>query len=716
MTARWRAALLAAVLGVPTLAGASAAADDLAVENAVENAVEHVVVVGVPGLSWDDVSEQGTPQLWQAADDGSIGALTVRSARSTTCVLDGWLTLGAGNRARYVDPQLEGRPPPEVPQGCLPQQSLDEIELAAAVADQEGAGENSFGAEPGALGAAVPCATGVGPGPVLALSGPGADIELTPAAPASSGRWSELITRCPLTVVALPALVDGGDRAGALGGIDATIGELRDGLPAATEVLIVGTSETGLATSQLHVAIEFGPAAGSGYLTSASTGRTPYVQLIDVAPTVLDRLGIDAPPEMVGQPFQPEQDRAGSLPDVLAELRDADLAARAHLGATSPFFTLLVLVNALLCAVAFLSLRRRRATGRSMVRLAALAVGALPVATFLANVAPWWRADAAPVVLAGSVAVAVAGVTAVAAAGPWRRHPLGPALAVVVVTVLTLSLDVVLGSSLQLNSLLSYNPIVAGRFTGLGNLAYGAFGTAVLLGTAALLHGRPRRVQLALGVAAAVTVVVIVGGPWFGTDFGGVLALVPAFAVLTMIALRLPLSPARLAAAGLAGVAAVTAIAFFDYLRPAADRTHLGRFVGQLLDGSGLTVIERKAGANINVLLNSPLTLLIPIFGLTLWWLLRPGGLLRALVDRHVEARAGLWAAAVSGLVGLAVNDSGIAIPVVGGCLLVPLALAVAASSPHPQEAVVRSDGESAPVREPQGVTVNSRDVAGRPD
>lgn len=713
MTARWRAALVGAVLGVPTLAGASAVADDLA----VENAVQHVVVVGVPGLSWDDVSAQSTPQLWQAAGEGSIGALTVRSARSTTCVLDGWLTLGAGNRARYVDPSLEGQPAPEVPQGCLPQEGLSGTELAAAVADQEGAGENSFGASPGALGAAVSCATGVGPGPVLALASPGADIELIPAAPTSSDRWSELITRCPLTVVALPALVDVGDRAGALGGIDATLSELRDGLPESTELLIVGTSETGLATSQLHVAIEFGPAAGSGYLTSASTGRTPYVQLIDVAPTVLDRLGIDAPPEMVGQPFQPEQDRAGSLPDVLAELRDADLAARAHLGATSTFFTLLVVVNALLCAVAFLSLRRPAPTAvRSAVRLSALAVGALPVATFLANVVPWWRADSAPAVLAGSVAVAVAGVTAVAAAGPWRRHPLGPALAVVVITVLTLSLDVVFGSSLQLNSLLSYNPIVAGRFTGLGNLAYGAFGTAVLLGTAALLHGRPRRVQFALSVVAAVTVVVIVGGPWFGTDFGGVLALVPAFAVLTMIALRLPLSPARLAAAGLAGVAAVTAIAFFDYLRPAADRTHLGRFVGQLLDGSGLTVIERKAGANINVLLNSPLTLLIPIFGLTLWWLLRPGGLLRALVDSHVEARAGLWAAAVSGLVGLAVNDSGIAIPVVGGCLLVPLALAVAASSPHPQEAVVRSDGESAPVREPQGVTVNSREVAGRPD
>lgn len=712
-----RTGLIAALLGALTLVPGTAAAE--------EAAVEHVVIVGVPDLSWDDVDERATTQLWQAAGEGSIGALTVRAARSTTCVLDGWLTLGAGNRARFVVPAVEGQPDvvpgePGVPldspgalAGCLPQEGVTPTELTDAVADQEPPDQNSFGAQPGALGAAVACATGVGPGPVLALAGAGGDVDLVNA-PAGAAGWTDLVDRCPLTVVALPGLLGPGDRDAALGDIDATIGALRSGLPESTGLLIVGTAETGLDTSRLHVAIELGPGVESGYLTSASTGRAPFVQLIDVAPTALARLGIEAPPEMVGQPFQPGQQPAGALPETLAELRDADRAARAHLSVTSTFFTLLVGLNALLCLAAYLLLRRRPA-GRPVLRLVALAVGSLPVATFLANLVPWWRVDAAPLVLIGAVLVAVLAVTALAAGGPWRRHRLGPAVAIVAVTVVTLGLDVIFGSALQLNSLLGYNAIVAGRFTGFGNLAYGVFGTAVLLGTAALVHGRPRGMQPTLIAAAAVSAVVVVGGPWFGTDFGGVLALVPAFVVLGLVALRLRASPVRLAAAGLAGVAVVAAIAYFDYLRPAEERTHLGRFVGQMVDGSALIVIERKAGANLNVLLNSPLTLLIPVFGLTLWWLLRADGPLRPLAEDTVALRAGLWAAGVSGLVGFAVNDSGIAIPVVAGCLLVPLAIAAAAAG-RDQPAVAPAGGESAPDRRREGVTVNSRDVAGAPD
>jgi hypothetical protein len=116
------AVLLAGVPTAPAAEEAAGAADD-------GWRADRVLVVGVPGLTWDDVAADATPELWQLADGAAIGALSVRAAGSTTCVLDGWATLGAGNRARYPAPE-ETRPPepgaeepePAVPlSGCGPQ-------------------------------------------------------------------------------------------------------------------------------------------------------------------------------------------------------------------------------------------------------------------------------------------------------------------------------------------------------------------------------------------------------------------------------------------------------------------------------------------------------------------------------------------------------------------------------------------------------------------
>src|SRR3954469_20671628 len=73
---------------------------------------DYVVVAGAAGLRWDDVNEVDTPTLWRLAQQGSIGALSVRSAAEPTCPADGWLTLGAGNLARRNQAPVAGRGPP----------------------------------------------------------------------------------------------------------------------------------------------------------------------------------------------------------------------------------------------------------------------------------------------------------------------------------------------------------------------------------------------------------------------------------------------------------------------------------------------------------------------------------------------------------------------------------------------------------------------------
>src|SRR5439155_6671851 len=206
---------------------------------------------------------------------------------------------------------------------------------------------------------------------------------------------------------------------------------------------------------------------------------------------------------------------------------------------------------------------------RAGARPSAVWLGAVPGATFLANAVPWWDAPHPSLVLAVLVAVIAGGVGASAAA--WRRHPWGPATVLAATTAAVLAGDALTGSRLQMCSLYGQSPLIAGRFYGFGNSTFAVFAVAVLW----LAAGRRApRTALAIGAAA----VAVDGWPAWGADFGGVLALVPAFALLVLwLAGKVPGTRA-LTLAGGAAVGAVALIAWLDWLRPERSRSHLGAF------------------------------------------------------------------------------------------------------------------------------------------
>ncbi|MCZ2849673.1 hypothetical protein [Modestobacter sp. VKM Ac-2978] len=729
-----------------------------------------VVDVGVAGLTWSDLDPERTPELWALAEESAIGALSVRAARPTTCLLDGWATLGAGNRARYPGP-VEPVPPVPVPSVPLPEddavangagadegpaavqadtrlswcgleEQVADVGLAepqqtvARVAADEATAR--FGAEPGALGEAVDCSTVVGRAGSLAVAGETGEFSVRDRLPTDPAEAAALLAECPLTVVSLDQLTDAGApaieetdtgtqpsrRESALAVIDQTVGRLRDAvaeLPGDTLFLLQGVSEVNGGRPQLHVGLANGPGVAPGWLTSASTGRAPFVQLIDVAPTVLQALGLDRVASMNGQPFRVAGDRP-DLATAVAELEQVNTRAVVHYRSTGTTFWLLVLLNGALVVLGLLGLGgwatgwfpgRARGHGRvrtwlqqrtpgrrrtAALRVAALAVAAVPVSTYLANLVPWELSSAPRPALAGSVLGCTVAVTAVAALGPWRRARLGPAVAVLVITLGTLVGDVLTGSHLELDGLLGYDAIVAGRFTGYGNLSFGLLAVSSLLLTAAAAAavarraGTPGRRHWLLPVlGAGVGTVVVIGAPSLGRDFGGVLAAVPGFLVLGMLLGHIRVTVVRLVAVLAVAVLAVGSVAVLDWLGPADERSHLGRFVGQLLDGEAWTVVSRKAQANLNILLGSPLAWMLLVALVAAVWLLRPGGLLRTRPGHPAAGlpaadlrvlRAGLVAVALSLTLGALVNDSGVALPATAATLLVPLLVWLVASAP----------------------------------
>ncbi|MCW2505477.1 MAG: hypothetical protein JWO79_3761 [Actinomycetia bacterium] len=682
------AAALAVLCGALALAGAPASA------RGGEASVRHVVIAGVAGLRWSDVSAKGTPALARLTRSGSAGSLSVRSAPSVTCPGEGWLTLGSGTYAALKDPSgLAGdtscahRGPPQVSSAgegaTVP--AMDELRSLNS--------ELRFGASPGLLGSSgLRCVAAAGPGAALAAADREGHVgQYVPALPDTADSAGEFLGRCPLTIADLGALPEGGDRAGALRDLDRRIGVLDHDRPSGTVLIVAGVAETSARPpGRLHLVLAEGPGFHGGYLRSPSTQRIPYVQLSDLAPTALDLLvDKDLPDEVAGRPLDGgASGRPSSVAATTAALADTDTAAVAQKQVIGWFFVAFgVVALVVLGALTVLIRRRRRGEGAppAAIRwlgMAALALAAVPGATFAANLVPWWRAPWPGLALAGLVtgfAVLTAGL---AVTGPWRAHRTGPALVVAAVTTGIFAADAVTGATLQINSLLGYTPLVAGRFTGFGNISAAAFGAAVMILAALLAFGRPRVQALAMVAAVGIPAIAIDGVPGWGADFGGVLTFVPAFVILGMLASRSRISLLRLVLALAGGIVVVAAIGVADWSRPARDRTHFGRFVATVLDGTAGATVYRKLLTSIDLLLHGWYTLAaLPAVVILAVLVFRPPAALRQAYADVPALRLALVSVVVMSAIGFATNDSGVAVPVVAALVAVPMTFALCAGA-----------------------------------
>ena len=241
------------------------------------------------------------------------------------------------------------------------------------------------------------------------------------------------------------------------------------------------------------------------------------------------------------------------------------------------------------------------------------------------------------------------------------------------------------GSRLQLSSLMGLQPVVAGRFYGMGNVTYALFATAgILLATALadpLVRAHRHRPAALIVVAVGLFTVVVDAWPAWGSDFGGPPASIPAFALLTFAVLGVRLTLRRGALILLGTVAVVSVISFLDWLRPVDQQSHLGKFVQTVIDGGAWGVIQRKLAQNLDILFSNILSVLVPVGVLfVILILLRPSSwgapALQRAFDRSPILRAGLMSGLVMWVIGFALNDSGTAIPAISATLAIPLVIA----------------------------------------
>jgi hypothetical protein len=409
------------------------------------------------------------------------------------------------------------------------------------------------------------------------------------------------------------------------------------------DLLIAIAQPTGESDAPLPIGI-----AGPGFegnLTSDSTRMNGYVLSTDVAPTILEHFGIDAPAEMSGQPIRTEGSIDAATIESLGARMDVISSRRGTVvGLPIAVWLLLTLLIALVA---------HGTLARMAVRLLALSIVYLPLLLLLGAALEPSETVEALLVAIGAPLLAAFTLTLL----PGYR-----ALAVAsVLTVLAYAIDVIAGSPLTSLSLLGPNPGLGVRFYGIGNELEALLAVLVVAGTGAGLTAfaseASRRASagafLALGLLAAF----VFAAGRFGADVGAAIVFPIGAAVAAATIAGRGRRPTLLAVIA-APVAVFALLALVDLLSGA--NAHLTRSV---LDAGGLgdlaDVAQRRLQLSVRSFGRPVLLAFLPIvLALTVLAYLQRDRL-RAWLQGVPAVRAGLLGALAATAIGTLANDSG---------------------------------------------------------
>jgi hypothetical protein len=732
---RWLAALAVVLVTIATGMAAPAGAGESPDHQSEEAPARRVLVFSIPHVSWADIQAFDLPNLQRFFAESAIAGLTTRADTRSTRLADGYLTFGAGTRA-VGDPATDGdsfgvdepfgrnsagevytqRTGREVNGGIVSLADPRILETNEALLYDAEIGSLAMAlTEAGIDRAVVGNADGTQPDTppsptvstrrrqaalgVMSRRGlvPRGTVDESLLEPAPSEPFglrldedavldafdevwadrsvvlveaSDLVRADVYRIWATPIHREFMLR-DALKRTDALFGRLLEQVDLSRDAVVVfGPAHAARAITLTPLAVHE-PGGEPGLLRSATTRRAGFVQLIDVAPTVLDLLGVDAPTSMEGRPAEVGK-TGGSAEDRIDLLVREDAAAQFRDRLVGSVQVAAVIVSALLVSAAMWAFtRRRKPWVVPLVGRAALCVLALIPTVYLARAIPLHDAGLFPY-WAFLVLVSIGIGTLYHRLG--RDRPLDALLIAFLVNIVLLVGDVLVGTPLEFNSVLGYSPTVAGRFAGFSNPAYAALGASTVLAAPLVARrvGGRRGVWLAVGLMAAV--VVVDGAPFWGSDVGGILSMVPAFGITAVLLLGWKVRWRTVGWCVLGLALALGAATALDMSRAPERRTHLGRLVERIDErglGDFVVIVQRKLADNLGSLRNSVwgFMLLITLV-LVVWLVKRAPARLDAVRAAVPEARTGLIGFTVLAVLGYALNDSGIAIP---GVMLVIL-------------------------------------------
>ncbi len=477
------------------------------------------------------------------------------------------------------------------------------------------------------------------------------------AAPTLLARTGALSRAKRLVVVDLPA--------GAPGYRD--LRALSEERPAGGLLIVVQRVADSPGHELLWVAAAGLPGGGGRELSSQTTNQRGLIASVDLAPTILDHLGLrPIPADMRGDPIHTD----GALDS--SSLRGLERRLEVIGGRRLKALGFLLLAWALLILG---SARGPRARAWAM-RTGALAVLWAPVAVLLpAALEPGAAVEYATIALGCLLLGALTDALI-----PWPRAPLAPAI----VALVSLAVDALAHTQLLMRSLLGPNPILGARFYGIGNELKSGLAVLVLAAVAAALYplgaregapptARARRRAAITMAAAGVVLAVVEGSARIGAGVGGVILVSAAFAVATVMLAEGAVTRRRALIVLISPIVALVALAALDL----ATAHGTGHYTGSILHarsaGDLRDVIVRRYKAAWGELHNHAMPVATAVAFLYAAVGLRRRERLLAPVGQDPVWQAAFAGGLTAGVVGALVEDSGPVLLVVAvfalGCL-----------------------------------------------
>ncbi|KWZ74481.1 hypothetical protein HMPREF3152_07735 [Actinomyces sp. HMSC06A08] len=585
----------------------------------------HLVVIGTSGLRWQDVdfSDPRAARFAKFAEEGTLANLVARSTAAVSCPADGWLSLGAGQRATLS--RAGGK--------CyFPRLSSKTVAGWGPLTDGViPAGQVGLGFLRSSLKQAGKSVAAVGPGAGLALADKrghldappldnGGDLAATVASAASENEVTIVDAGAvdpahapqvgyglnPTPQNGYPTLDSEPSKTKLAQAKVRQISQILEALPKNTQVLLASFGE-GNAVPHLQLFAMQTDASSVGLAKSGSLRRDGLVQTADITQTILQTVGLEPAENAPGaQVWTAGRTGKMSFTDRLDSLLDRSAKTdRARVCQPAFFILWFTLCGVTIVAGMLLSVRGRKGTAIEKVpKVLAQLAGAMPLAALLANLIPTWRFSTAStptaVLVFLTAILATAGFLVLTAHGiaHWLRphvpasftRPLNAPIVLAALTLTVFAWVIAVRAPLQLDSPTGTTTIAGNRFFGSGNTEFTLMAVCFVVLAAWSANAW---VTTIMGLALAV----IDGFPTMGADFGGP----PAILFTTvLLATWVRGKKVRLRHVAAALFAAAIGTAFFgvvDYLQAPQARTHLGRFVASLVEGNAWPIIARKAEA-----------------------------------------------------------------------------------------------------------------------
>lgn len=392
----------------------------------------------------------------------------------------------------------------------------------------------------------------------------------------------------------------------------------------------------------------------SGLLTSPTTRRSGIVALIDIAPSICDYLGAPTA-RLTGRPWH-TVDGYGNLETIQLIEKRTVLTNRLRPSLVKGY----VVLHLVVLAVVILCLFIKPEAGKYL-RPLLLGLLAIPLV--------WLLVCLYPIVDPYLYVLMCLALTVLIVFFSLRlswKHSLDPPLVICLLTVAVLLVDTSVNGYLLRYSVLSYDPMSGARYYGIGNEYVGVLLGSVIMGAALLVERfsvrwwEPRLLMTAMFLLTAV----IIGAPQCGSEFGGFLAGLAAFAYtfLRFFKIRLRFKGV-LAGCGLILIICL-GLFFLDFSRPPELRTHLGQLVTSVQSqglGVFLGIVTRKLAMNLKLIKYTIWTKVLLGTFLALGVLCyRPVGIFKRVLLSYPSVAIGLEGSLVGTLLTLAFNDSGI--------------------------------------------------------